>query len=162
MIILGIDPGFAITGYGIIDYRKNRLKVKECGFITTSSKEKFNLRLEKLYKELKKIIRKYKPNRVAIEDLYFAKNTKTAVKVGQAMGVIFLATTQLKRPIEIYTPLQVKQAVSGYGRASKQQVQKMVKVLLRLKEIPKPDDVADALAVAICCAHNKSLNKIDG
>lgn len=128
------------------------------GVIRTSTKLPFVERLNKIHKELKRIIKKYRPTRIAVEEIYFAKNAKTALKVGQARGVALLTTIQAKIPVYEFTPLQVKQAITGYGRASKSQMQKMVKVLLSLENIPKPDDAADALATAICCAHSRVIN----
>jgi crossover junction endodeoxyribonuclease RuvC len=152
MKILGIDPGTAIIGYGLIKKGKE-LKMLQYGCIKTSADLSTAERLNKLHKDLNLLIKKYKPNIVAVEDIFFFKNLKTAIKVSQARGVILLTAIRAKCRIEEYTPLQVKQAVHGYGRAEKRQVQEMVKVLLGLKEIPKPDDAADALAVAICCAN---------
>ena len=156
MIILGIDPGIAIVGYGIIECKGNNFKVIDYGCITTDSKSLFPDRLKIVYDELTNIINKYKPDDFAIEELFFNKNAKTVIKVGQARGVEVLAAINNNLPIYEYTPLQIKQAVVGYGRAEKHQVQEMVKMLLNLKKIPKPDDVADALAVAIC--HGSCLN----
>jgi crossover junction endodeoxyribonuclease RuvC len=153
MIILGIDPGTAIIGYGIIDGGK-KLKLIDYGCIRTSTDLSTAERLEKLHKELEALIKKHKPEIVAVEDIFFFKNLKTAIKVSQARGVILLAIAQSKIRVAEYTPLQIKQAVACYGRAEKLQVQKMVKAILGLEEIPKPDDAADALAVAICCAHS--------
>lgn len=153
-IILGIDPGLATTGYGIIIKKNNNLSVINCGVISTEAKLQFAQRLEKIHQELNKIIKKYKPDVISIEELFFAKNVKTALLVGQARGVVMLTAMRAKVEIYEYTPLQVKQALTGYGRADKNQIQQMVKVLLKLKEIPKPDDAADALAVAICCANS--------
>jgi len=156
MVILGIDPGTAITGYGVIEILGNKIKPIDYGCIVTDKKSSAAERLLLLDKELSKIIKKYKPKRIAVEDIFFFKNLKTAIKVSQARGVILAAAARLKTAsIEEYTPLQIKQAVSGYGRADKKQVQKMVKAILNLKEIPKPDDAADGLAAAICCAHTK-------
>jgi len=153
MIILGIDPGTAATGFGII--KKNReLKPIDYGLITTPADLSTAERLNRLHNELHLLIKKHKPDIVAVEDIFFFKNLKTAIKVSQARGVILLTAAKSKIPIFECTPLQVKQAITSYGRAEKIQVQKMVKVLLDLKEIPKPDDAADALAVAICCAHS--------
>jgi crossover junction endodeoxyribonuclease RuvC len=153
-IILGIDPGLATTGYGVIIKDNDNFLVVNYGTIDTLAKEKFADRLEKIHNGLDKIIKKYKPDVVAVEELFFAKNVKTALVVGQARGVIIL--TAIKSGVEIYeyTPLQIKQALTGYGRADKNQIQQMVRVLLKLKSIPKPDDAADALAVAICCANS--------
>ncbi len=155
MKILGIDPGTATTGFGLIKRdKKQNLKLLKYGLITTSNNLSMGERLIKLYKELTSLIKKERPNIVAIEDIFFFKNLKTAIKVSQARGVIIFAVAKAKIPINEYTPLQIKQAVACYGRAEKLQVQKMVKTLLNLKEIPRPDDAADALAVAICCAHS--------
>lgn len=153
MIILGIDPGTATTGFGIIKSEKSNINLVYYGCIITSPRDSTAQRLKILYTELEKIIKKYKPDMAAIEDIFFFKNLKTAIKVSQARGVILLAGTQNKLAVCEYTPLQIKQAVTGYGRAEKMQVQKMIKIILNLKEIPKPDDAADALAVAICCAN---------
>lgn len=156
MIILGIDPGTAIIGFGIIEKeaKNQKLKLIEYGCIKTSSSLSTAERLKILNEELILLIKKHKPDIVAVEDLFFFKNLKTAIKVSQARGVILLTACNADVPVEEYTPLQIKQAVACYGRAEKSQVQKMVKTLLNLKEIPRPDDAADALAVAICCAHS--------
>ena len=154
MIILGIDPGTAATGFGLIEKNKSNLKLLKYGCIKTSVKLSTAERLNVIHKELNSLIKKSKPDIVAVEDIFFFKNLKTAIKVSQARGVILLTIAKSKIPIAEYTPLQIKQAVACYGRAEKIQVQKMVKVLLNLKEIPKPDDAADALAVAICCGHS--------
>ena len=153
MIILGIDPGTAITGYGVIK-KDSCLKMIDYGCIETSSNHSTAERLNILDKRLVKIINKYKPDKIAIEDIFFFKNVKTAIKVSQARGVILSRAAKTKKEIIEYTPLQIKQAVTSYGRADKSQVQKMVKLLLKLKELPKPDDAADALAAAICCANS--------
>lgn len=153
MIILGIDPGIAIVGYGIVEYNGNSFKTLDYGAILTDSKETTPNRLNKIYGELGNLIDIYNPDVVAIEELFFNKNVKTAIAVGQARGVIILAAARKNLDIYEYTPLQVKQGVVGYGRAEKKQVQMMVKTFLNLRSVPKPDDVADALAVAICHAH---------
>lgn len=153
MKIIGIDPGTAIIGYGIINSGK-KLELIDYGCIKTSINLSTAERLEKLHKELKALIKKHKPDIAAVEDIFFFKNLKTAIKVSQARGVILLTIAESKIPVAEYTPLQIKQAVACYGRAEKSQVQKMVKILLNLKEIPKPDDAADALAVAICCGNS--------
>ena len=154
MLILGIDPGTALIGYGLIEYKNKKAVIKEYGCFRTSPKERAPERLKNLYNQLTKYIKKHQPALLAVEDLFFFKNLKTAIKVSQARGVILLCGTLHNLPIFECTPLQVKQAVTGYGRAEKQQVQKMVKVILNLKEIPKPDDAADALAIALCAAHS--------
>lgn len=152
--ILGIDPGTAIIGFGLIKKEgKSKLETIDYGCIKTSIEFSTAERLQKLHRELNLLIKKYKPDIVAVEDIFFFKNLKTAIKVSQARGVILLTAAQSKLRVEEYTPLQIKQAVACYGRADKKQVQQMVKTILNLKEIPKPDDAADALAVAICCAH---------
>ncbi len=154
MIIMGIDPGTAATGYGLIKKLPDKLKIIDYGCIKTEAKFSTAERLKKIDQQLTKLIKKHKPKRIAVEDIFFFKNLKTAVKVSQARGVILASAAQTKAQVVEYTPLQIKQAVTGYGRADKKQVQQMVKVLLNLKEIPQPDDAADALAAAICCAHS--------
>ena len=155
MIILGIDPGIADTGFGVIKKEDNGdLKCLDYGSIKTKAKTPIGDRLEIINIELNKIIKKYKPSVVAVEELFFCNNQKTAIVVGQARGVVILTIKQNKVRFLEFTPLQVKQAVSTYGKASKLQVQKMVKIILGLKEIPKPDDAADALAIAICATSN--------
>ncbi|NMB07429.1 MAG: crossover junction endodeoxyribonuclease RuvC [Tissierellia bacterium] len=150
MIILGIDPGLAIVGYGIIEYKGNKYKPIDYGCITTEAELNLPERLKIIYEELSILIDKYNPDDVAMEELFFNKNVKTAIKVGQARGVEILAAINKGKSVYEYTPLEIKQSVAGYGRAEKRQVQEMVKLLLNLKKIPKPDDAADALAVAIC------------
>lgn len=154
MIILGIDPGTATTGYGFINKISHKLEFIDYGCIITSPKHSTAERLVKLEKDLIKLIKKYKPEQIAIEDIFFFKNLKTAVKVSQARGVILSASCKMKIPIYEYTPLQIKQAVTSYGQADKNQVQQMTKLILNLKKIPKPDDAADALAASICCANS--------
>lgn len=153
MIILGIDPGIAMVGYGVIQCIGNKYKPIEYGCITTDSKLDFPDRLKIVYDELTNIIDTYNPVEMAVEELFFNKNVRTAIKVGQARGVEILAGVNKGLDIYEYTPLQIKQGIVGYGRAEKHQVQEMVKMFLNLKEIPKPDDAADALAVALCHAH---------
>lgn len=159
MIILGIDPGLALVGYGVIEYKGNKYKAIDYGCIRTDAKTMFPERLKIIYDEMLMLIDKYNPEELAIEELFFNKNVKTAIKVGQARGVEILSAKNKGLNIYEYTPLQIKQAVTGYGRADKAQVQEMVKMLLNLKKIPKPDDAADALAVAIC--HSSCLNYKD-
>lgn len=156
MIILGIDPGIARVGYSILKCEGNRFKALEYGLIVTEAGEKTPDRLKKIYDQLILLIEEYKPDDLAIEELFFNKNVKTAIMVAQARGVEILAARNCGLNIYEYTPLQIKQAVTGYGRADKNQVQEMVKMLLNLEEKPKPDDVADALAVAFC--HGSSMN----
>lgn len=155
MRILGIDPGYAIVGYGIIDVIGSRVKPVVYGAITTDKDLTFPKRLEKIYIELNQLIEKYKPDDIAFEELFFNKNTKTAIQVAEARGVEILAMKLHVNELYEYTPLQIKDAIVGYGRAEKKQVQEMVRMILGLSEIPKPDDVADALAVAI--THSSSL-----
>ena len=153
MRILGIDPGFAIVGIGVVDYEGNRFKTVEYGAITTNAGEDMFDRLKKIYDELTEVIERTNPDAVAIEELFFNSNQKTAINVAQARGVLVLAAKNKGVPVFEYTPLQVKQAVVGYGRAEKVQVQQMTKAILNLSEVPKPDDTADALAIAVCHAH---------
>lgn len=153
MIILGIDPGTAITGFGLINVEGNSFKMIDTGCIYTDAKLKLEHRLEKIYTNVDLLIKKYQPVEMAVEELFFNKNVRTALTVGQARGVVLLAGALNKIPVAGYTPLQVKQGIVGYGRAQKQQVQHMVKTFLNLKTIPRPDDAADALAIAICHAH---------
>ncbi|MDR0886071.1 MAG: crossover junction endodeoxyribonuclease RuvC [Clostridiales Family XIII bacterium] len=159
MRILGIDPGYAIVGFGVIDKVGNGYKVVDFGVITTPQEMDMPERLKTIYTELCEIINRYHPEVCGIEDLYFTNNAKTAIKVGQARGVCVLACAMKDIDTYSYTPLQVKQALVGYGRAEKAQVQAMVTSMLRLKEIPKPDDAADALAIAI--THGNSAEYLD-
>lgn len=154
MIILGIDPGYAIVGYGVIKYEANRFSVLDYGAITTPAGMPFVERLENIYNDLNMIFQKYQPQAMAIEKLFYNTNAKTVIDVAQARGVTVLAAHQNKADIFEYTPLQVKQSVVGYGRAEKKQVQEMTRVILNLEKVPKPDDTADALAMAICHAHS--------
>ena len=149
MVILGIDPGYAIIGYGVIDTERNDMVI-DYGAITTPKEDTMPIRLEAIDTSLKFLFEKYKPDAVAIEELFYFKNQKTVIQVAQARGVIVLACQKYCGNIFEYTPLQIKQALTGQGRAEKAQVQYMVKAILGLSSIPKPDDAADALAVAIC------------
>ena len=158
-IILGDDPGVASVGFGLIKKEGSNVYVINYGVIKTPAKDNFEKRLFQIHKELQKIIKKYKPDVVAVEDLFFFKNAKTAIKVGQARGVVLLTANIENIPVDEYTPLQIKQAVTSYGRADKNQIQQMVKNILQLKEIPKPDDAADALATAICCAQTNHITR---
>ena len=153
MVILGIDPGYAIVGYGVIDYRNNHFSVIDYGAILTDAKMPYNERLEKIYDDLTGIIEKYNPEAMAIEKVFYNSNAKTVIDVSQARGVIMLAAQKKKLPAYEYTPLQVKQSVVGYGRAEKKQIQEMIRRILALEKVPKPDDTADALAMAVCHAH---------
>lgn len=150
MIILGIDPGLAMVGYSVIECKNNKNKVLNYGCILTDANVLFPQRLKIIYNELLAIIDKYNPTDMAVEELFFNKNVKSAIAVGQARGVEVLAGVNKGLDIYEYTPLQIKQSVTGYGRADKKQVQDMVKRLLNLKELPTPYDAADALAIAIC------------
>lgn len=153
MLVLGIDPGTAICGYGIIEYIEGNLTALNYGAITTNSKARMQDRLEKIYDKLDTMIKEYQPEIIGIEKLFFGRNSTTAIPVGQARGIVLLAAVKNKVEIIERTPNEIKQAVTGYGGASKEQVIYMVTQLLHLNEEPKPDDVADALAIAICAAH---------
>lgn len=155
MIILGLDPGTAITGYGIVRKRLQRIDGVCYGTIRTEAHTPMAQRLNIIFNELNGIIEKYRPDEVAIERLFFGRNSTTAITVGQARGVLLLQAERHHLPIGEYTPMEVKQALVGYGHADKKQVQYMVSDYLKLSEIPKPDDAADALAIAICHAHHK-------
>lgn len=156
MIIMGIDPGVATIGCGVIKWEGNKFTTLYYGAVTTPAKMMFSKRLLSIADQLDELIMTYKPDAYAIEELFFNTNVKTAIMVGHGRGVCVLAAAKRGVPVFEYTPLQVKQAVTGYGRADKAQIQQMVKILLNLKEVPKPDDVADALAIAIC--HGNSAN----
>jgi crossover junction endodeoxyribonuclease RuvC len=159
MRILGIDPGIALTGFGIVEKNGVTIKAGSYGHISTQSGTPVPDRLKILYDDMVNIIVEYRPEVMAVEELFFNKNVKTAIIAAQARGVIILSAVNNGIDVVEYTPLQVKQAVIGYGRASKQQVQFMVRELLRLNEIPKPDDTADALAIAICHANSMDILK---
>lgn len=161
--IMGIDPGIAIVGFGFIDKQGSKLTPVQYGCIQTEAGTDPGLRLKQVYDAAVQLIDKYKPDAVAVEQLFFNRNVTTAFTVGQARGVLILAAVQQGLPVAEYTPMQVKQAIVGYGKAEKKQVQEMVRMFLKLQAAPKPDDVADALAVAICHAHSSTLlNKING
>lgn len=153
MRIIGIDPGYAIVGFGILDYAGNRFSLLEYGAITTQAHTDFAQRLRIIHEDLSYLLEKYKPDQMSLEQLFFTTNQKTAIAVAQARGVIMLGAQQAGVPIAEYTPLQVKQAVVGYGKAEKKQVQEMTRRILGLADIPKPDDAADALALAVCHGH---------
>lgn len=159
--ILGLDPGTAITGWGLIEEINGEPVVKAYGCIETPKTKLDNKRLQEIAKDLREILEKYQPDEVAIEDLFFFKNLKTAVKVAQARGVLLLIPTEKRIPVFEYTPLQIKQALTGYGRAEKKQVQIMVQNILKLKKIPQPDDAADALAVALCRQQSRKIELLD-
>lgn len=159
MRIMGIDPGIAIVGFGFVDKEGSRLVPVQYGSIQTEAHTDHALRLQMVYDAAVQLLDKYKPDAVAIEKLFFNRNVTTAFTVGQARGVLLLAAVQKGIAIAEYTPLQVKQSVVGYGKAEKKQVQEMVRMLLHLSAAPKPDDVADALAIAICHAHASTLQQ---
>jgi len=157
MLTLGIDPGTATTGYGLVTEKKGKLVFIDHGIITTSPKDSAQARLRKIYASLRDRIRDYKPRVIAVEKLFFGANSKSAISVGQARGIILLTAAEHKVPVAEYTPLEVKMALTGYGRAGKKQVQQMVKSLLALSFLPKPDDASDALAIAITHIHSYRL-----
>ena len=159
--VLGIDPGTATTGYGLISENKIGLEVVEYGIISTLADMAMEKRLQIIYNKLLELIDLHHPESCAVEKLFFQRNVTTAISVGQARGVILLALAERNVKFAEYTPLQVKQAVTGYGAANKKQVQIMVQALLTLADIPKPDDAADALAIAICHAHSRKLADLD-
>ncbi|MCQ2441281.1 MAG: crossover junction endodeoxyribonuclease RuvC [Clostridia bacterium] len=154
MRIIGIDPGYAIVGYGVVEYDGFRFKTVGYGAVTTKADMPFVKRLDAIYSDMKTLLERYKPDAMSIERLYFNTNTTTAIDVAQARGVILLSAQRNGISVYEYTPLQVKQSVTGYGNAEKHQVMEMVKNLLALSSVPKPDDTADALALAICHGHS--------
>ena len=155
-IILGLDPGTATTGFGVIKDDKGQVKYIDCGCISTSKGVPPAERLLVIEQSLNTLIKKYHPDTLAVEKLFFTKNITTAISVAEARGVILVAAAKHNLEIAEYTPLQVKQTLTGYGKADKQQMQRMVKLILKLQSIPKPDDAADALAIAICAVHHTS------
>ena len=158
MIIVGIDPGVAKSGYGVLRKVKSELECLDYGVIETSPSSKPEQRLNKIYLEVSKLLKKYKPKVLIVEKLFFFKNLKTAMPVSEARGIILLAAAKKKIKVLELTPLQVKMSICGYGRADKTQIQRMIKEILNLKEIPKPDDAADALAIAACYNHSMENN----
>lgn len=166
LTIMGIDPGLGRTGYGVIEKTGGKLVAVDHGCIETPARHSVVKRLEQVYQELGALLAKYRPDEVAVEQLFFSNNAQTAFVVGQARGVILLAASQAGVKLGEYTPLEVKQAVVGYGRADKRQIQYMVKAILSLKETPRPDDAADALGLAICHANMRRtsapINKAAG
>lgn len=159
MYVLGIDPGFGRVGYGIIEYRNNKYRAVEYGCITTEAGEKLSTRLKKIYEDLEEVISRYNIDEAAVEELFFNTNITTGIQVAEARGVILLALEKNNIQISEYTPLQVKQALIGYGRADKIQIKNMVKDFLKLEKMPKLDDTTDALAIAICHANSCKYNK---
>lgn len=162
MVILGIDPGYAIVGWGVIEYEHSRFRVLGYGAITTNADTPFPQRLESIYNDMCYVFNKYNPSVMSMEKLFYNSNQKTVIDVAQARGVITLCAQMHNKEIFEYTPLQVKQSVTGYGRAEKKQVMEMTRSILSLEGVPKPDDTADALALAICHAHcnASSLGKL--
>ena len=158
MRILGIDPGYGITGFGLVDAQRGQFRLMNCGVITTPPNSDFSWRLEVIYNDMTELLRVTKPDVIAIEELFFGQNVTTGINVAQSRGVILLAIRQAGIPYFEYKPMQVKQAVVGYGGASKHQVQDMTKRLLHLTENPKPDDAADAIAIAVC--HGRSATSL--
>ena len=156
MIVLGIDPGLARTGFGVIESTGNNLKMITYGVIETAPSISTDSRLKEIFQEIKNLIKKYKPQKFSIEKIFFCKNEKTIIEVSEARGVVLLAACQNNLSIYEFTPLEVKCAIAGYGKADKKQVQKMIQILLKLEKVPRPDDAADALAIAICAS-----NKVD-
>ncbi len=160
MIILGIDPGIATVGWGVIDVQDNQTTAVAFGHISTSPQSPPSRRLAEISRDLSEIISKYRPKEAAVEELFFLNNQKTALMVAQSRGCILLTLENSRVKVHGYTPLEVKQALTNYGRADKSQVQLMVKSLLKLSAVPRPDDVADALAIAICHAHRRKMEAI--
>ena len=156
MRILGIDPGYGITGFGLIEGDRGQFRLLRCGAITTTPNSEFTGRLMTIYQDMKDLLELAKPDAVAIEELFFGQNVTTGINVAQARGVILLAIRQADSPIFEYKPMQVKQSVVGYGKASKHQVMDMTKRLLHLEAVPKPDDAADAVAIALCHARSST------
>ena len=158
MRILGIDPGYGITGFGLVDAQRGQFQLLRCGAITTPAGMDFSARLEIIYEDMRKLLEVAKPDVVAIEELFFGQNVTTGIGVAQSRGVILLAIRQAGLEVYQYKPMQVKQAVVGYGNATKHQVQDMTKRLLHLQAMPKPDDAADAIAIALC--HGRSATSL--
>lgn len=154
MRILGVDPGYAIVGFGVLDYSGNTFSTVDYGAVETPAGMPFCERLTRIYDGMSAVIARDRPEAMSVEKLFFNSNSKTAIDVAQARGVILLSAAKSGVPVHEYTPLQVKQAVTGYGRADKRQIMEMTRVILGLERLPKPDDTADALALAICHGHN--------
>jgi len=157
MRVLGIDPGTATTGYGVVEETEEGLRALAYGAVTTPARQPLPLRLQTIYRELVRLAREWRPDAAAVEELYFSVNVRTAMSVGQARGVVLLALADAGLAVAEYSPLAVKQALTGYGRADKRQMQEMVRMLLGLPETPRPDDAADALAVAVCHLHSARM-----
>lgn len=159
MIIIGIDPGYAITGFSVLEYMGNHFKLIDSGSIQTKAGVPLPIRLAKIYDEMNLLVDKYHPDAISIEELFFNRNTTTAIAVAEGRGAILIVAAKRGIPIYEYTPIQVKQGVVGYGRADKKQVQMMVKTILNLETVPKLDDTTDAIAIAICHAHSSKFAK---
>ena len=159
MRILGIDPGYAIPGYSIIDYVGNRFNLVSSGAVLTDKNLSFPLRLTKIYDDVSTLIDTYKPDAISVAALFFDNNAKTAINVAQARGVVLIVGCKKNVPTYEYTPLQIKQSVTGYGRADKLQVQKMIKSILNVEKLPKLDDTTDSMAAAICHAHSSRFSQ---
>ena len=160
MIILGIDPGTATTGFSIIKDEKGKQELLDFGVVSTGKRHRSEVRLKNLFDDLTKIIKKWKPEEMAVELLFFNSNAKTVLAVGEAKGVVKLAGAKSKLPVFEYTPLQVKMALTGYGRAEKSQVARMVQKLFKLKSLPKPDDAADAVAIGLCHCYSRRIKTL--
>jgi crossover junction endodeoxyribonuclease RuvC len=160
MLILGIDPGLATTGYGLVQEQDGNLSLLDCGTITTRPGLPAAMRLQRLHEELGRLLDRWKPEAAAVEELFFSSNAKTAMLVGQARGVVLLTLSLHGLQVYEYTPMQIKQALVGYGAAGKSQIQRMVAMLLDLPEVPKPDDAADAVATAICHLHSARMTEL--
>jgi crossover junction endodeoxyribonuclease RuvC len=162
VLVLGIDPGTAITGYGLVREEEEGLDLVGCGVITTPADQPLPQRLQAIYRGLTAIIAQHQPDQVAVEELFFSRNVRTALSVGQARGVVLLAAAEAGLPLHEYKPLEVKQTVAGYGGADKRQVQEMVRMLLQLERVPEPDDAADAVAIAVCHIHSARMRALIG
>jgi crossover junction endodeoxyribonuclease RuvC len=160
MRVLGIDPGTATTGYAVVEENEGRLALVTIGVITTPAKTPLAVRLQQIYAGIYGVVESFKPDASAVEELFFSRNARTAMSVGHARGVTLLALADAGLSIAEYTPMQIKQAVTGYGNAGKRQIQEMVRMLLDLQDAPRPDDAADAAAVAICCLHRAKLDSL--
>ena len=161
MRVLGVDPGTATTGYGVVEETAEGLRALAYGVITTPAGKPLPQRLRTIHRELSRLAHTWQPDAAAVEELYFSVNVRTAMSVGQARGVVLLALAEAGIPVVEYSPLAVKQALTGYGRADKRQMQEMVRMLLGLPEIPRPDDAADALAVAVCHLHSARMRALE-
>jgi len=162
VVVLGVDPGTATTGYGLVREIEGRLELVACGVVETPAGGPLPVRLQTIYRELRLLVEEYQPSAAAVEKLFFSRNVRTAMSVGQARGVALLALADAGLDIGEYDPMEIKQAVTGYGGAGKQQVQEMVRALLGMDEVPRPDDAADGLAVAICHLHTMRLRSMLG